>query len=111
MFGQEYFSQRMPDFDPAKINLSDYAGEYFSQEFSTTYTMVVESGKLIAKHFRTGDVHLTLIRPDVFSGDKWYFGNIEFTRENNAIIGCKASTGRVRNLEFVKKKVFAAHGE
>jgi CubicO group peptidase (beta-lactamase class C family) len=111
MNGEENFAVRLPDFDLAKVSLSEYAGEYFSQELSTTYTLIVESGKLIAKHFRTGDVHLTLIKPDVFSGDQWYFGNVEFKRDNNVITGCKASTGRVRNLEFVKKKVFATHGE
>lgn len=104
MNGQEYYSLKLPDFDPAKVNLSEYAGEYYSSELSTTYSFVVESGKLMAKQFRTGEVHLALVKPDQFSGDQWYFGNIEFTRDNNNIInGCKVSTGRVRNLKFEKK--------
>jgi CubicO group peptidase (beta-lactamase class C family) len=104
MGGEEHTVMRLPDFDPAKVILTEYAGDYYSPELSTSYTLVVESGKLTAKHFRTGDVHLKAIKPDQFNGDQWYFGNIEFVRNgNNAIIGCKVSTGRVRNLEFVKK--------
>lgn len=104
MNGEEHFAMRTPDFDPVKINLNEYSGDYYSPELSTTYSLVVESGKLIARHFRTGDVHLTPVKPDQFSGDQWYFGSIEFTRDsNNIVTGCKVSTGRVRNLKFEKK--------
>jgi CubicO group peptidase (beta-lactamase class C family) len=104
MGGEEHIVMRLPDFDPANVDFTQYAGDYYSPELSTTYTLAVESGKLIAKHFRTGDVHLKAIKPDQFNGDQWYFGNIEFVRNgNNTITGCKVSTGRVRNLVFVKK--------
>jgi hypothetical protein len=104
MGGEEHIIMKLPDFDPANANLSEYAGDYYSPELSTTYTMVVESGKLIAKQFRTGDVRLKLVKPDQFSGDQWYFGTIEFLRDNNnSITGYKVSTGRVRNLKFDKK--------
>jgi hypothetical protein len=66
MGGQEHIAMRVPDFDPSKINLSDYTGEYYSDELSTSYSMVVESGKLIARHFRTGDVTLSPSRPEQF---------------------------------------------
>jgi CubicO group peptidase (beta-lactamase class C family) len=105
MNGDEHYANRLPDFNPDKVNLAEYSGEYFSPELSTTYTLVVDSGKLIARHFRTGDVHLSPSKPDQFAGDQWYFGNIEFVRDNNnTITGCKVSTGRVRNLKFVKKE-------
>jgi hypothetical protein len=105
MNGQEKFSARLPDFDPTKVNLADHTGDYYSQELSTTYSLVVESGKLIARHFRTGDVHLSALKADQFSGDQWYFGSVEFLRDTtNTITGCKVSTGRVRNLKFEKKK-------
>jgi hypothetical protein len=104
MNGEEHFAIRIPDLDSAKVTLQEYTGEYYSPELSTTYTVVIESGKLIARHFRTGDVHLTSLKADQFSGDQWYFGSIEFIRDNNnAITGCKVSTGRVRNLKFEKK--------
>jgi CubicO group peptidase (beta-lactamase class C family) len=103
MNGQENYALRLPDFDPAKVNLVECTGDYFSPELSTTYSFDVESGKLIARHFRTGDVHLTPVKTNVFTGDQWYFGNVEFVRDaNNIITGCKVSTGRVRNLKFDK---------
>jgi hypothetical protein len=104
MNGQENYAKRLPDFDPSKLNLIDYTGDYYSPELSTTYSLVVESGKLIARHFRTGDVHLNTIKPDQFSGDRWYFGSVEFLRDStNTVTGCKVTTGRVRNLKFEKK--------
>jgi hypothetical protein len=104
MNGEEHFAVRMPDLDSAKGNLQEFTGEYYSPELSTTYTVVVESGKLIARHFRTGDVHLNSLKADQFYGDQWYFGKIEFIRDNNnTITGCMVSTGRVRNLKFEKK--------
>jgi len=104
MGGGERIVTKMPDFDPTKINLSEYTGDYYSQELSTTYTMVMESGKLIARHFRTGDVNLTLAKPDQFTGNKWYFGRVVFTRDSNGkISGFNVSGGRVRNLKFEKK--------
>lgn len=103
MSGVEQIAMRMPDFDPSKINLSEYSGDFYSEELSTTYTMVLESGKLIARHFRTGDVMLTLTKPDQFSGNKWYFGRVVFTRDpDGKIVGCNVSGGRVRNLKFEK---------
>lgn len=104
MGGEEHVVTKLPDFDPAKVDLAEFTGEYYSPELSTTYSVVVESGKLISRHFRTGDVRLTAIKPDKFSGDQWYFGGVEFTRDNNnKVDGLKVSTGRVRNLKFVKK--------
>lgn len=101
--GEERIATRIPDFDPAKINLSEYTGNFYSEELSTAYTMVVESGKLIARHFRTGDIVLSLNKPDQFTGNQWYFRNVLFTRDSNGkISGCKVSGGRALNLKFEK---------
>jgi hypothetical protein len=85
------------------INLQEYSGDFYSEELSTTYTIGVESGKLIARHFRTGDINLALTGWDQFSGNKWYFGKVEFNRDSNGnIAGLRVSGGRVRNLKFEK---------
>jgi CubicO group peptidase (beta-lactamase class C family) len=103
MNGGEQTAMRMPDFDLTKTNLSDYIGDFFSYELNTTYTMTVESGKLIARHFRTGDVMLTLNKPDQFSGNQWYFGMVVFTRDSiGKVTGCNVSGGRVKGLKFIK---------
>lgn len=94
---------QLPAFDPASVNLAELTGEYYSDELNTGYTFVIESGKLIARHFRTGDVILTPVKENIFGGDQWYFGQIEFVRdENKKITGCKVGGGRVRNLKFIR---------
>jgi len=103
MGGQEITARRLQDFDPSTVDLSELTGDYYSPELNTTYAFVVESGKLIARHFRTGDVKLTPAKADAFSGDQWYFGLVEFIRDgNNKITGCRVGNGRVRNLKFDK---------
>lgn len=103
MNGEEHICKRIADFDPAKVDLKEYTGAYFSPELNTTYEFVSKEGKLIARHFRTGDVQLLNGKADFFTGDRFYFYNVTFTRDsNNAITGCKVSSGRARNLKFDK---------
>jgi hypothetical protein len=103
MGGQVMTALRLPDFDASAVNLAELTGDFYSSELNTNYTFVVESGKLIARHFRTGDVTLTPSKTDVFSGNRWYFSQVEFIRDRNKkITGCKVGNGRVRNLEFDK---------
>jgi len=59
--------------DSARVALEEFTGEFFSPELSTTYSFIVEKGKLIARHFRMGDIVLSRAKPDSFNGDKWYF--------------------------------------
>ncbi len=104
MGGEEHIVMRLPDFDPSKVDLTEYTGDYYCPELSTTYTLVVEKGKLIARQFRTGDVELKAVKPDQFNGDQWYFGNVGFQRDGvNNITGCKVSTGRAWGVKFIKK--------
>ncbi|HLO59007.1 MAG TPA: serine hydrolase [Bacteroidales bacterium] len=101
--GQQITANKLPDFDPASVNLNDFTGEYHSDELKTSYTLFVESGKLVARHFRTGDIHLSPTRENVFNGDQWFYGQMEFTRDsNNKVTGFKVGSGRVRNLKFEK---------
>ena len=59
----------------------------------------------MARHSRLSDISLNPIKENLFSGDTWFFGQIEFIRDsNNAISGCKVSSGRVKNLLFKKVK-------
>lgn len=43
------------------------------------------------------------VKPDSFSGNQWFFGQIEFMRDRNkGIMGCKVSSDRVRHLRLDK---------
>jgi hypothetical protein len=50
-------------------------------------------------------VRSTPTQADHFSGDRWYFGNIEYQRDEAArLTGFKVNSGSVRNLRFQKAK-------
>jgi len=84
--------------------LKEYLGDYYSEELGTTYTLVVDQGKLIAQHRRNEDSVLSPTVIDEFAGSNWYFGKVQFTRaKNKRISGFRLSGSRVRNLRFDKK--------
>lgn len=102
--GQQMEARRIKAFDPSTVQLSDYVGDYYSEELATTYHLVEQEGQLIAQHSRLSDIVLTPSKEDAFSGNSWYFGQIVFTRDSGGkIIACQVSNGRVRNLLFEKK--------
>ncbi len=83
--------------------LEGYAGTYSSPELATAYTLEVRDGTLVARHPRNEDAVLSPTEADGFSGDKWYFGKVRFTRDaDGSLTGFLLSGGRVRNLRFVK---------
>jgi CubicO group peptidase (beta-lactamase class C family) len=103
--GQILEAPRLKAFDKAAVELSDFSGEFYSEELSTTYNFTVVEDKLIAKHSRLSDFNLSPTKEDMFTGEAWFFGQIEFVRDADGMItGCKVSNGRVRNLYFEKVK-------
>ena len=41
------------------VNLQDYVGRFYSEELSTTYTLKIKRKKLVAEHYRQGDINLS----------------------------------------------------
>ncbi len=102
--GGEFKAPRLPDFDPATVDLSAYTGTFYSEELSTAYTLLVENNKLTARHPRHPDIGCTPSKADTFSGNQWFFGQIEFVKNpEGRITGCKISSGRVRGVWFQKQ--------
>jgi len=95
-------------YDPVNysaVELKEFSGTFYSEELNTSYTFDQEEGKLIVKHARLSNFDVKSIKKDMFSSNKWFFGNIKFERDNkNNIIGMRVSSGRVRNLWFKKMK-------
>lgn len=85
---------------PTTTELMEYTGNYFSSELQTTYTLTVESGKLVIHHFRRGDFVLSSDVKDEFSGD---IGTLHFIRTNNALTGFSLSTNDITGLRFDKR--------
>lgn len=101
--GQIMDAPRVTGSNKSSLNLADYSGEFYSEELSTTYTFTVVGDSLVAKHSRLSDFKLNYIKDDMFFGEAWFFGQVEFIRDENKVItGCRVSNGRVRNLLFEK---------
>lgn len=101
--GGELIARRMPKPDPKAIRLDDYTGRYYSEELQTAYDLRIEKDTLAAFHQRHDPVKLTYIDEGKFAGNAWFFGTIEFTRRpSGSIDGCLVSSGRVRNVRFLK---------
>lgn len=96
----------MEKFDPkpyTEMDWKDLEGTFDSPELNTRYTLTYQSGKLTATHERMGIIKLEKVKRDFFLGDRGFFRQVDFVRdEQDKIIGLKVSNGRVRNLWFKK---------
>jgi CubicO group peptidase (beta-lactamase class C family) len=96
---QDTVARRLEAFDPSAGDLAAYAGRYNSPELETFYRLVVKRGCLVAEHARLDDVTLTPIEKDRFSCE--LLGKVLFDRDPmGRVTGFRATTGRVRNLQF-----------
>jgi CubicO group peptidase (beta-lactamase class C family) len=92
-------SPQRSDWSPGVPELEEYAGEYFSAELETLYTVVVEDGALVARHRRHGDLVLRPRERDAFTSSSWFFSGVRFERAvDGGVAGMRVSSGRVRNL-------------
>ena len=97
-------ANRIEPWVPSAAELAALQGKYFSPELETIYTLVVEDGKLIAKHRRHSDFELTPTEQDVYEGPS-FFGSARIERNDaGEPTGMRVSNGRVRNLLFEKQR-------
>jgi CubicO group peptidase (beta-lactamase class C family) len=85
------------------IQLTQYAGTYYSEELETAYKLSIKNGNLIAHHIRLGDFdfHPDLAIADQFSS---YNGAIHFLKAGPGnITGFRLSNGRIKNILFKKQ--------
>ena len=84
--------------------LTEFEGDYYTEELDTTYTIVRHEGGLVAQHRRHDAIVLTYTKGH-FRGDAWFFPEIHFTRDaTECITGFSLTGNRVRDLHFEKKK-------
>ncbi|NAS12160.1 serine hydrolase domain-containing protein [Poritiphilus flavus] len=103
--GDPIVSEQFEPLDYSRADLAGFTGVFYSDELSTAYTLIMRNDSLIATHPRHSDFSLTPIKEDMFSADRWYFGNVRFERNlDNSISGFRVSSGRVRNLLFEKEE-------
>ena len=95
--------RRITPVNQSSVKLVEYTGQFHSDELSTDYTFIIRNDTLIATHARLGDIKMTPAKADIFTGNSWFFGQTEFIRDKNqSVIGCKVSSGRVKNVWFKK---------
>lgn len=95
---------RVEPFSLKPEQMAEYEGSYYSDELGTSYIITIKKDKLVVQHRRHEDFNLKPQKKDLFGGDVWFFSRLQFERnEENQIMGFKASSGRVKNLRFVRQ--------
>lgn len=86
---------------PTPAQLAEYAGDYSSDETGSTYTFVIQEGKLMLRRKNAKNIPLTPTFADNFWNDE--FGYIKFTRDQqNKVNGLLLTGGWIRRLRFNK---------
>jgi len=84
------------------VDLTSYAGRYFSEELETFYNLSVEGGQLVIRHRRFGPAPLTHTSGDSFSGTL-PVSQVVFKRDaDGKVTGFEAGNGRARGIVFTK---------
>lgn len=86
----------------AVVDLTSFAGRYFSEELETFYDLSVEGGQLVIRHRRFGPVALTHTNGDSFSATL-PVSQVVFQRDaQGSVTGFEAGNGRARGIMFKK---------
>lgn len=97
--GNEISAKRMSDIDLSKLNLSEYAGNYYSREIDATYRIFLKGDSLMVTIPNSSAKYLEITNFDEFISE----GNLaRFRRLDNAVTGFELNAGRVQNLKFEK---------
>ncbi len=101
--GEDKIAPKVEPFTLSSGQLAEFEGDYYSEELGTTYAIILKDERLVAQHRRHEDIALSATNTDKFRSQIWFFRDVQFIRDdNNQIIGCRVSSGRVRNLLFDK---------
>ena len=73
--------ERVASYTPSAADLAGLAGDYRSDELSTTYALRVREGSLVADVPGRASIALQPIRPDTFAGS--LVGTITFARDRD----------------------------
>jgi hypothetical protein len=106
---REYPLKRIVRETPSAAALQACAGDYYSEELRTLYTLEMRQGKLVVRYPR-GVLELRPINADVFQAG-YPMGTITMKRDAKGNCeGFGVTTGRVRNLRFARVKFAPANG-
>ena len=105
--GQVYEMKRVIPFDWSAVDLSEYTGEFFSEEITNVYDLKMVDNQLMAEpqNIRLKEIILKPMKTDLFQGNSPNYREVKFVRDKkDFIIGFKVSSERVKDLYFQKRK-------
>ncbi|WP_350292001.1 serine hydrolase domain-containing protein [uncultured Croceitalea sp.] len=80
-----------------------YSGIYYSKTLGIGYEINEKKGKLVASNIKSEDITFQPIMDELFAGDKWFLGSIEFNKDtNDNVKGFYVKNDAIRNLWFQK---------
>ena len=89
-------------FNPSPSQLSDFVGNYYSEELDVTHSFTVKDGKLRIRIRAQPEREMNPVYADAFLAIN--VGQIKFTRDSaGKVNGFEAYTGRIRHLRFNKR--------
>jgi CubicO group peptidase (beta-lactamase class C family) len=97
--------RRTIPYTPSVVELQAFTGRYYSPELETLYTLVLDGGRLVARHRRHGDVPLIPRQANEFQGGMAWMARVVFERgADGGVTGMRISnaSGRLRNLWLEK---------
>jgi CubicO group peptidase (beta-lactamase class C family) len=100
--GDDMSAPRFTRTRPTPEQLAEYAGAYYSEELGTVYELSIRDGGLRLRYAR-GARTLEAVQPDTFV-TAYPIGSVRFVRDEatKAVRGFTLTSGRVRNVSFVK---------
>ena len=111
-FGMQYFYGDATPFDfekytpkeiPEKELRDTYWGSYVSEQLVVTYTIEAKENHLVASNGKTEPITFNYIKNNVFQGDKWFMGSIQFVKDlDGNVTGFYVKNDLIRNLWFKK---------
>ena len=85
-------------------DLGVFTGNYYAAALDTSYTLIVDQGKLVLTHSRLEPVQLNPRIPDLFTGDRRHFTSLAFKRDpNGTVTGFQLATQGVADIWFEKE--------
>lgn len=88
-----------------KMVLNPLVGFYRNEEFNTVYQLLIENGKLVARHPLNGTIELHPLNPTSFYSTTEYFGQLDFKYDkNNEVTEFRLSGSNLFHIEFKKIK-------
>jgi CubicO group peptidase (beta-lactamase class C family) len=84
------------------VEMSEFAGMYYSQELDARYVVLVQDGKLMLRRKRSRDIVLYGMLADGFMNED--LGTLTFKRDSqNRVAGFSLNAGRVKHISFSRE--------